>query len=60
MRENGYYWVKFFCEGAFEPAFNNGEYWLVLGNGEHYDECVFHEINPNRILTPDEKASNES
>lgn len=57
MRENGYYWVKLDSDSKFEPAFKQGKYWLVMGDNDYYEDKDFHEINPQRILTPDEMAN---
>ena len=57
MRENGYYWVKLDVNCAFEPAFKQGKYWLVMGVTDCHEDSDFHEINPQRILTPDEQEN---
>mgnify|MGYP003640489067 CR=1 FL=1 len=63
MRENGHYWVKEFahldwCVAEFSNDYPWGGGWGF--NNTHLEDKDFHEINPQRILTPDEKASNKS
>ena len=59
MRENGYYWVKEFghldwCVAEFSNDYPRGIGWGM--NNEYFEAAYFHEINPQRILTPDEQA----
>ena len=65
MRENGYYWVKL---GGDSDGWVTAEYeghcnrWSFINQwGEKYDgdDSHFHEINPQRILTPDEQAEKD-
>ena len=59
-RENGHYWVKPRHDyGKPEVAeFIAGEWWIY---GECLGSCdgCFYEINPTRILTPDEQEEKE-
>ncbi len=59
MRESGYYWVKLSKGGNWIIKKYNAALDKLSGDGwsESFRGSDFHEINPNRILTPDEMAS---
>ena len=60
MRENGNYWVKPQVTSKWEVADSVDGYWWRVGDCYGANDSCFDEINPQRILTPDEKASNKS
>ena len=60
MRENGYYWVKYQEQSNWTVArFAKGEDkdYEFSCDIAYYSESDLHEINPQRILTPDEQAN---
>ena len=59
MRESGCYWVKLSKGGKWIIKKYNAALDKLSGDGwsEHFKESDFYEINPNRILTPDEMAN---
>jgi hypothetical protein len=55
QRENGYYWVRFYENTAWETAYWCGLKWWIVLNDEGYNEKDLFEVNESRILNPDEK-----